>query len=103
MRLVLLAGAYIGIAAGVPRGRPVPAAEPLGRLVAGVAPVLIVVGNRPAPIQVSPHGRIGVRQGLGADFADKRGAQSCQVPPVAVGPPVPAMQVLVTGTGECRT
>src|ERR1700724_1893579 len=103
MRLVLLAGADIAIAAGVRRGRPDAATQPFGGLVAGVAPVLVVVGNGPATIQVPPHRRVGVGERLGADFRNERRAEPSQVPPVAVGPAVAAMQVLVARARERRT
>src|SRR2546426_11974915 len=103
MRLVLLAGPHAGIAAGVRRGRADAAARPFGGLVAGVAPALVVIGYGPATVEIPPHRRIRVRQRLGADFRDKRGAQAGQVAPVSLGPALAAVEVLVTGTGQNRS
>src|SRR5205807_615056 len=103
VRLVLLAGADVGIAAGMSRGRPDAAALPFRRLVTGVAPALVVVGNRPATIQVPPDRRVRVRQGLCADFRHEGWAEAGEVPPMAVRPSVAAVQILVTSPGEGRT
>src|ERR1700682_3521269 len=103
MRLVLLAGTDIAVAAGVGRGRSDATAQPFRRLVAGVTPVLVVVGNRPATVQVPPYGRISIRQRLGAHFGDERWTEASQVSPVAMGPAVAAVQVLVTSTCERGT
>src|SRR2546426_883512 len=102
MRLVLLAGPHAGIAAGVRRGRADTTARPFGGLVAGVAPALVIIGDRPAAVEIPPHRRIRVRQCLGANFRDERGAQAGQVSPVSLRPALAAVQVLVTGTGQHR-
>src|SRR5260370_23506516 len=86
MRLVLLAGPHAGIAARVGRGRADPAPRPLGRLVAGVAPTLVVVGHRPAAVQVAPYPRVRVGQRLSAHFGGKRWAEGRQVSPLALAP-----------------
>src|SRR5207302_868609 len=103
MRLVLLAGPHTGIAAGVCRGRADAAARPFGRLVARVPPALVVVGNRPSTVEISPDRRIRVRQGLGANFRDKRWTQAGQVAPVSLRPALAAVQVLVTSARQDRT
>src|SRR5437588_4226819 len=103
MRLILLAGPHAGITAGVRRRRADAAARPFARLVAGIAPALVVIGYGPATVETSPHRRIRVRQRLGADFRDKRRAQAGQVSPVSLGPALAAVQVLITGTGQNRS
>ena len=103
VRLVLLAGADVGIATGMRRGRPDAAPQPFRRLVAGVAPALVVVGNRPAAIQVPPDWRVRIRQGLGADFRHEGRTEAREITPVALRPSVAAVQILVTGPGEGRT
>src|SRR6202022_3995274 len=102
VRLVLLAGSHARIAARVCRWRADAAPRPFGRLITGVAPALVVVRNWPAAVQVTPDGRVRVRQRLGADFGDKRRAQTRQVSPVSLGPALAAVQVLVAGPGEDR-
>src|SRR2546428_7927402 len=103
MRLVLLAGPHAGIAAGVRRGRANAAARPFGGLVAGVAPALVVIGYRPAPVEIPPHPRIRVRQRPGADFTDKRGAQTGQAALVSLGPALAAVEVLGPRTRQNRS
>src|SRR3989442_11000535 len=102
MRLVLLAGSPAGIAARVRRWRADAAPRPFGGLIAGVAPALVVIGNRPAAVQVAPDRRVRVRERLGTDFGDKCGAEGRQVSPVSLGPALAAVQVLVAGAGEDR-
>src|SRR4029077_9563840 len=97
MRLVFLAGSHARIAARVSFAEADAATRPFGGLVAGIAPALVVVGDRPAAIQVAPDWRVRIWQGLGDHFGDERWAQVRQVSPVSLGPALAAVQVLVAG------
>src|SRR5437868_4515751 len=94
MRLILLAHPDAAVTARMRRWRA-DGVDEFSWLVAGVAPALIVVGNRPAAIQMPPDRRVGVGQGLRADLADESRIQPAQLAPVALRPADVAVNVLV--------
>ena len=100
--LVFLAGPDAGVATRMRGRRADPTRRPLGRLVSSVAPVFVIVGNRPAAIQVPPDRRVGIGQGLGSHLADKGRTQAGEVTPVSLRPPESAAQVLVAAANDHR-